>query len=101
MQPNQPDISESDRQGSSALSASAASLEQLFGQHHRAVYLAALHVLGNSADAEDVLQTVFGRLAAQDQLDSRKPWKAYLRRSAVNAAIDVLRSRGRTRWRPS
>jgi RNA polymerase sigma-70 factor, ECF subfamily len=51
-------------------------------------------VTGNMADAEDVLQTVFTRLAAAAP-ESFEHVEAYLRRAAVNAALDLLRRRGR------
>jgi RNA polymerase sigma-70 factor (ECF subfamily) len=71
--------------------------EELYERHSKAVYLTALRVTGNPADAEDVLQTIFlrvhdGRLA----VDATWSPGAYLRRAAANAAIDVLRRR-RTR----
>ena len=50
------------------------------------------------ADAEDVLQTVFLRLVrGQDDYDwSRNP-EAYLSRAAINASLDLLRSRTRSK----
>ena len=66
-------------------------LERLFTEHHAGVYRAAYRVTGNAADAEDVLQTVFLRLASRDALAAIS--HAYLARAAVNAALDVLRSR--------
>lgn len=66
----------------------------LYEQHSRAVYLAALRVTGNPADAEDVLQTVFVRLIDSGPvLDGSRTVGPYLRRAAVNAAIDLLRRR--------
>lgn len=69
-------------------------LEAVFNQHHRRVYAAAYRVTGNAADAEDVLQTVFLRLARQGvaTVDEAGP---YLHRAAVNGALDLLRSRRR------
>lgn len=58
------------------------------------VYRTALHVTGNPADAEDVLQTVFLRiLNHQVRLDPDWHPERYLRRSATNASIDVIRRR--------
>jgi RNA polymerase sigma-70 factor (ECF subfamily) len=66
----------------------------LYEQHYEAVFRAALRVTGSSADAEDVLQTVFLRVMSQNEQDeaARRP-AAYFRRAAVNAAVDVLRRR--------
>ena len=69
-------------------------LEAVFIEHQRRIFRAAYRITGSAADAEDVLQTVFLRLARKaggvppvDNLSS------YLYRSAVNAALDVLRDR--------
>jgi RNA polymerase sigma-70 factor (ECF subfamily) len=51
-------------------------------------------VTGSSADAEDVLQTVFLRLLHRsDPADIAQAPEAYFRRAATNAAIDVIRRR--------
>lgn len=66
----------------------------LYERHSEAVFRAALRVTGNPADAEDVLQTVFLRVLARGgELDLAGLSAAYLRRSAVNAAVDLLRRR--------
>jgi RNA polymerase sigma-70 factor (ECF subfamily) len=71
-----------------------AGFAELYERHYEAVFRAALRVTGNPADAEDVLQTVFMRVYAQrdDEEAARRP-VAYLRRAAVNAAVDLLRRR--------
>jgi RNA polymerase sigma-70 factor (ECF subfamily) len=71
-----------------------AGFAELYERHYKAVFRAALRVTGNSADAEDVLQTVFLRVMARrgDVEDVVLP-AAYFRRAAVNAAVDVLRRR--------
>jgi RNA polymerase sigma-70 factor, ECF subfamily len=69
-------------------------LEQLFRDHHGLVFRTAYRITGNAGDAEDVLQTVFLRLAGRDP--SAPPLENpehYLRRAAVNTALDVVRSR--------
>jgi RNA polymerase sigma-70 factor (ECF subfamily) len=69
-------------------------LESLFQAHHRSVFGIAFRITGNPADAEDVLQTVFLRLAGRDRAAPRlENSENYLRRAAVNAALDVLRAR--------
>ena len=71
-----------------------ASLAALYEQHSEAVFRAALRVTGNVADAEDVLQTVFMRLLSRNaQQPSAAHAAGYVRRAAVNAAVDLLRRR--------
>jgi len=67
------------------------SLEEAFVQHKELVFRAAYRITGNAGDAEDVLQTVFLRLIKQDPLPEIHSLPAYLHRSAVNAALDLLR----------
>ncbi len=70
-----------------------APLAAIFEEHHDRVYRAAYRVTGNPSDAEDVLQTVFLRLARQsDDVVFASP-RSYLYRAAVNCALDVLRRR--------
>ncbi len=73
-------------------------IKALFEEHHGAVYRAAYRITGDAADAEDVLQTVFVRLLRrEDELDLSESASSYLHRAAVNAALDLLRSRRRSR----
>lgn len=76
-------------------------LESCFRAHGEAVYRAALRVTGSPSDAEDVLQTVFLRLSRRPPGESLGADPGgYLHRSAVHAALDVLRSRHRAGWVP-
>lgn len=71
-------------------------LAMLFAQHHGEVLRAAYRVTGNPMDAEDVLQTVFVRLLRrEDEIDLSQTARGYLKRAAVNAALDLLRARKR------
>jgi len=58
------------------------------------VFRTAYRITGNAADAEDVLQTVFLRMlhrsTSAEKLESEE---GYFRRAAINAALDILRSR--------
>ena len=76
----------------------ASELESLFQAHHGRVFRTAQRITGSVADAEDVLQTVFLRLVkGQEDYDwSRNP-EAYLSRAAINASLDLLRSRTRSK----
>lgn len=69
-------------------------LEALFLEHGAFVFRAAYRVTGRAADAEDVLQTVFLRLAGRGGAGSlgSEP-RGYLHRAAVNGALDLVRSR--------
>jgi RNA polymerase sigma-70 factor (ECF subfamily) len=79
----------------------AGALEDVFRDHHAMVFRAAFRITGNAEDAEDVLQTVFLRLARrEDESSDIEHLPGYLRRAAVNAAFDLLRSRQRTRSIP-
>jgi len=76
----------------------AASLESLFQRHQDRVFRTAYRVTGSPADAEDVLQTVFLRVAGrQEAAETADNAEAYFSRAAVNASLDLLRSRKRSR----
>lgn len=69
-------------------------LEPIYREHSRAVIQAAYRVTGNAEDAEDVLQTVFIRLARRaDPPDFSGGALPYLRRAATNAALDIVQSK--------
>jgi RNA polymerase sigma-70 factor, ECF subfamily len=73
-------------------------LETLFNAHHGRVFRTAQRITGSAADAEDVLQTVFLRLVkGQESYDLSQNPEAYLSRAAINASLDLLRSRTRAR----
>ena len=72
-----------------------AQLEEVFRAHQACVLKAAYRITGSMADAEDVSQSVFLRLARGTVDPSRiSNLQSYLHRSAVNAALDLVRSRG-------
>ena len=68
--------------------------DRVFRAYHGLVFRTAYRVTGNAADAEDVSQTVFLRLfrrgTSTDVLENEE---SYLRRAAINAGLDVIRSR--------
>jgi RNA polymerase sigma-70 factor, ECF subfamily len=69
-------------------------LERAFREHHGLVFRTAYRITGNTGDAEDALQTVFLRLLRRGRsADPLENVESYLRRAAVNAALDVIRSR--------
>ncbi|MGP0018495.1 MAG: RNA polymerase sigma factor [Candidatus Sulfotelmatobacter sp.] len=68
--------------------------ERVFRAHHGLVFRTAYRITGNAADAEDVSQTVFLRLFRRaGSADALENEEGYLRRAAINAALDVMRSR--------
>jgi RNA polymerase sigma-70 factor (ECF subfamily) len=71
-------------------------LERIFLDHKDLVFRAAYRVTGNANDAEDVLQTVFLRLVRLEKFPEIANLPGYLHRSAVNASLDLLRSRKET-----
>jgi len=73
-------------------------VELLYREHHDHVFRAAYRVTGSVVDAEDVLQTVFLRLVRRtEKVDLSPSPGSYLHRAAVNASLDLLRSRTRSR----
>ena len=78
--------------------AAAGELESLFRDHSDQIYRTAYRITGSAVDAEDVLQTIFLRLASsKEQRDLSPSPGSYLHRAAVNAALDLMRGRTRSR----
>ena len=78
--------------------AAAGELESLFRDHGDQIYRTAYRITGSPVDAEDVLQTIFLRLASsKEQRDLSPSPGSYLHRAAVNAALDLMRGRTRSR----
>ncbi len=70
---------------------STESITRLFGEHYRRVLLAAHRITGSMADAEDIAQGLFLRLASEERpIDNIG---SYLHRAAINGALDLLRRR--------
>jgi RNA polymerase sigma-70 factor (ECF subfamily) len=58
------------------------------------VFRTAYRITGNAGDAEDALQTVFLRLLRRGRnAEALENVESYLRRAAINAALDVVRSK--------
>ncbi len=68
-------------------------IDRLYETHHAMVFRTAHRITGNAPDAEDVLQTVFLRMLRRESMEGIENAESYLRRSAVNAALDVVRAR--------
>jgi RNA polymerase sigma factor (sigma-70 family) len=65
-------------------------LSDLFREHHRRILIAAYRITGNMADAEDVTQSVFLRLAS-GSFTVPSNVGSYLYRAAINGSLDLLR----------
>jgi RNA polymerase sigma-70 factor (ECF subfamily) len=71
-----------------------AELAQVYQEHQARVFRVAYRITGNSPDAEDVLQTVFLRLVRKEpDAETADHIESYLYRAAINASLDILRSR--------
>ncbi len=74
--------------------ASTADLKSLYDRHSRMILQTAWRITGHREDAEDVLQQVFLRLLGTHSPDTIPTIRGgYLRRAAVNASLDIIRSR--------
>lgn len=81
-----------------ARTSEAGSLEKLFQLHHDRVFRTAYRVTGSPADAEDVLQTVFLRVVrGHESAETAENPSAYFARAAINASLDLLRGRKRSK----
>jgi RNA polymerase sigma-70 factor (ECF subfamily) len=74
-------------------------LSQLFAEHHRWVLIAAWRITGSMADAEDVAQAVFLRLAV-GKCPPITNAGGYLYKAAINGALDLLRRQKTARAEP-
>jgi RNA polymerase sigma factor (sigma-70 family) len=73
-------------------------ITRLFADHHRRVLKAAYRITGSMADAEDVAQSVFLRVASANEPVANAG--SYLYRAAINGALDLLRRRKAARSEP-
>lgn len=71
-------------------------LEGLFRDHYKGMFRVAYRTTGSHSDAEDVLQNVFVRLTrGWTERDLSPNPKAFLYRAAINASLDIVRTRKR------
>ncbi len=82
-----------------AANAEIEELAVLFRDYHKAIFRIAYRITGSQSDAEDVLQTIFLRLAPnQARRDFSPNAGSYLHRAAVNASLDLIRRRSRANF---
>jgi len=73
-----------------------AAFGRLVRLHQRRVYAAALHILGNHGDADDVTQETFVRAyRGLGTYDGRAEFSTWLYRIAINTSLNFLRSQKR------
>jgi len=71
----------------------------LLSRHADAAYTAALRLLGEPADAEDITQDALVRAYTRlSELEEGASFSAWLRRIAVNLSLNALRRRGLLRF---
>ena len=69
-------------------------LKSLYDKHSRMILQTAWRITGRAEDAEDVLQQIFLRLLRTHSRESASSMTGgYLRRAAINAALDIVRKR--------
>ncbi|MDQ2858115.1 MAG: sigma-70 family RNA polymerase sigma factor [Candidatus Eremiobacteraeota bacterium] len=74
-------------------------MSDLLSRHADAAYTAALRLLGEPADAEDVTQDALVRAYTRlSELEEGGSFSAWLRRIAVNLSLNALRRRGLLRF---
>lgn len=77
-----------------AQSGQRAAFETLFHRHRDPIYTLVLAMLGNTSDAKDIVQETFVRAYKRlGTLQAEKGIASFLRRTARNAVIDLIRTR--------
>ena len=79
-----------------AMNSEPEGLGGLFREHYNGMFRVAYRITGSHSDAEDVLQNVFVRLTrGWNGRDLSPNPRAFLYRAAINASLDVVRTRKR------
>ncbi|MEW6323464.1 MAG: RNA polymerase sigma factor [Acidobacteriota bacterium] len=86
---------ESDRAAVAAVSAGdSQAFRTLVDRHSRYVRRVAFRMVGNAADADDVVQETFLKAYRQlERFEARADFRTWIHRIAVNSAIDFIRAR--------
>jgi RNA polymerase sigma-70 factor (ECF subfamily) len=77
------------------LSGDPGAFEEAYGRYRSRLEAVAYRIVGNRADAEDVVQNLFLALPRAAYRGSASLW-SYLYRAAVNNSVNLLRSRKRS-----
>lgn len=75
-----------------------AAVGNAFEAHRGFLWGLCYRLLGNPADADDVVQETFVRALAHPPVDRERPWRPWLVRVALNVGRDALRRRRRRRY---
>ena len=70
-------------------------LEDIFKAHERFLWGLCYRLLGNAADADDLVQETFVRAMEHPPARTDEPWRPWLVRVALNLGRDLLRRRKR------
>jgi RNA polymerase sigma factor (sigma-70 family) len=73
----------------------SAGLEAAFADHRRFLWGLSYRMLGDAAEAEDVVSETFARALERPPADTTRPWRPWLVRVAMNLSRDRLRARKR------
>ncbi len=88
-----------------AMADAAPGLESAFQEHRGFLWGLSYRLVGDAADAEEIVQEAFVRALAHPPADTTQPWRPWLTRVALNLGRDVLRRRRRRGytgpWLPS
>lgn len=82
-----------------------AEYERLVSQHRGYLWGLCFRMTGNAEQADDLVQDTFARALEKPPPDTRRPWRPWLTRVAVNLSRDALRRRKHVpyvgEWLPS
>ncbi len=80
----------------SALGEDDEAFRQLVTRHSRSLHRAAYRIVGNAADADDVVQETFLRAyRSLSRFDARASFTTWVHRIAINCSLDLIDSRNR------
>jgi len=75
-----------------------AAVEEAFREHRGFLWGLSYRMVGNAADADELVQETFLRALTHPPPDPERPWRPWLTRVAMNLGRDLLRRRRRRRY---
>ena len=76
----------------------SAAVEAAFREHRGFLWGLSYRMVGNAADADELVQETFVRALERPPSDTGRPWRPWLTRVAMNLGRDLLRRRKRRRY---